>query len=77
MAQGTLARHLFKCAGDSNLDPSQAEGPNHSSTTQVESHNRVLQSGTIPPATHFTQLSIMLLQHPGSDAILQEAKDTN
>ena len=26
-AQGTLARHLFRCAGDSNPGASQAEGP--------------------------------------------------
>ena len=26
-AKGAPARHLFRCAGDSNLDASQAEGP--------------------------------------------------
>ena len=45
--QGTLVRHLFKRTGDSNLDTSQAEGPNCSSTAWVESHNGTPQPGTI------------------------------
>ena len=47
MVQGTPARHLFKCAGDSNLDSSQAEGPNRLSTTQAESHSWVHTTGSV------------------------------
>ena len=42
-AQGTPVRHLFKRTGDSNLDTSQAEGPNCSSTAWAGSHDGVLQ----------------------------------
>ena len=46
-AQGTPVRHLFKCTSDSNLDTSQVEGPNCSSTVWVESHSSALRPGTI------------------------------
>ena len=47
MAKGTLARHLFKHTSDSNLNTSQAEGPDCSSTAQAESHMWVCMTGNV------------------------------
>ena len=46
-AQGTPARHLFRRASDSNLDMSQAEGPNCSSTAWAEALIRVHATGSV------------------------------